>query len=332
MSRSATAACAAPEPAARCNRRRRGALALALPTKNGVGASCLALPSGTWVHMLDFLVHRLPALDAQQWRQRMLDGEVLDEQGQTLAPDAPYRPQSRLYYWRKLDFEHPVPFREQIVYQDDFLLVADKPHFLAVTPKGRHVQETLLVRLKRRTGIDSLAPMHRIDRETAGLVIFTLQPHTRAAYQDLLRLQQVHKTYEALTPWHASMEGRSWPFMANCRLLPSEHFMAMQCVDGPPNAQTEMSLLERRGPWARWRLHPITGRKHQLRAQLNALGMPILGDRIYPVLQPHPPLDAPADFSQPLQLLAKSVRFKDPLSGVWREFESTQTLQWPSPA
>ena len=296
-----------------------------LPTRDGVSASTVAAPTGPWATVLDFLAERIPAVAREDWAQRMARGEVLDAHGQPVPPDAPYRAQTRLHYWRSLPFEHRIPFEESIVFQDEFLVVADKPHFLPVTPKGRYLHETLLVRLKKRTGIDTLVPMHRIDRETAGLVVFTVQPHTRNAYQGLLRDLQVHKTYEAIAPWQ---EGLTWPQRRISRLAESPHFMAMHEVAGTPNAETLIEVLEVSGAAqrARYRLTPRTGQKHQLRAHLCALGLPIVGDQIYPHLHPALPPEQPPDFSQPLQLLAKSLRFTDPITGQLRAFESPRHL------
>lgn len=297
-----------------------------LPTRDGVSASTVATPCGPWTTMLGFLAERIPAVSRADWAERMNRGEVLDAQGQPVPANAPFKPQTRLHYWRSLPFEHRVPFEERIVFQDEWLLVADKPHFLPVTPKGRYVQETLLVRLKRRTGIETLVPMHRIDRETAGLVVFTIQPHTRHAYQSLLRDHQIDKVYEAIAPWRPEL---NWPVRRQSRLQESSaHFMAMEEVDGPPNADTliePIEVIEQRG-WARYRLRPRTGQKHQLRAHLCALGMPIVNDQIYPDLLPAPPSEVPPDFSSPLQLLARSLRFTDPITGQARHFESTLSL------
>ncbi len=296
-----------------------------LPTRDGVSASTVATPSGPWSTVLDFLAERIPAVSRQDWARRMGQGEVLDAQGQPVPPDARFRPQTRLHYWRSLPFEHPVPFEEAIVFQDEWLVVADKPHFLPVTPKGRYIQETLLVRLKRRTGIDTLAPMHRIDRETAGLVVFVIQPHTRHAYQSLLRDHQIDKVYEAIAAWRPEL---NWPLRRLSRLQESEaHFMAMQEVEGAPNADTLIEPIELLGDaWARYRLSPRTGQKHQLRAHLCALGMPILNDQIYPELLPAPAAHEAPDFSRPLQLLARSLRFTDPITGQQREFHSQRRL------
>lgn len=297
-----------------------------LPTRQGVSPSCVALPQGPWPTVLDFLCERLPAVSRADWVRRMTAGEVVTHLGVAIQPTQPYLPQTKLYYWRELPFEHPIPFDERVIYQDDWLVVADKPHFLPITPKGRYLHETLLVRLKRQLGIDTLVPAHRLDRETAGLVLFTVQPASRHAYQSLFRDRLVRKVYEAVAPYQA---GLPWPQWRRSRLQESERFMAMEEVPGEPNAHTWIDLTEVKGPWARYELRPITGQKHQLRAHMNALGLPLHGDRIYPVLQPAEPPDAPLDFSHPLKLLARELSFTDPISGEERRFTSQRTLPWP---
>jgi len=294
-----------------------------LPMKDGVSPSCVALPHGRWHTVLDFLAERIPAVTRDDWAARMQSGQVVDQQGQPVPFDARYSANAKLYYWRSLPFEHPVPFEEAVVFQDDYLVVADKPPFLPVTPKGRYLQETLLVRLKRKLGIATLVPMHRIDRETSGLVAFTIQPHTRDAYQALFRDKLVRKTYEAIAPLNAAL---NLPMRYRSRLKESAHFMAMHEVEGPANAETHIELIEARDGRGRYRLQPVTGQKHQLRAQLCALGIPILHDQIYPDLKPMAPLDEAPDFSQPLQLLAQSLSFTDPITGQPRDFHCGRSL------
>ena len=295
--------------------------------RDGVSASALACPAGPCHLVVDYLAERLPLVTREEWLARLARGEVFDERGQPLAPDAPYRGDGRrLYYYRMLGEEPEIPFAEHIVFQDDWLLVADKPHFLPVTPKGRYVQQTLLTRLKRRTGIATLTPIHRLDRETAGLTVFAIRPETRDAYQRLFRERAVEKIYEAVAP-APEVAGRplGFPLRYESRLVErSEAFMQMQEVPGEPNARTEIRLLARLpGGLAHYELRPETGRKHQLRAQMSALGLPIAGDRIYPLLQP---ATANEDFRAPLQLLARCLRFADPCTGQPREFLSGLTL------
>ncbi|RZL35180.1 MAG: pseudouridine synthase, partial [Rubrivivax sp.] len=215
--------------------------------------------------------------------------------------------------------EPVVPFAERIVFQDEHLLVADKPHFLPVTPSGLYARQTLMARLRHSTGLAHLVPVHRLDRETAGLVVFSIRPDERDAYHRLFRERAVEKVYDAIAPWS---EG-PWPRVVRHRLIEpdTEQFLQMQVVDGEPNAETRIDLVERlAGPHsglARYELRPHTGARHQLRAQMNALGLPLVGDRVYPVLQPH---ENPPRFDAPLQLIAREIAFIDPITGVSRRF------------
>lgn len=298
----------------------------ALPMLDGVSASALACPAGSWVLLLDFISERLPLVARADWAARMDGGEVLDEQARPLLAASPYRTGCRIYYYRRLAHEDEVPFHEEILFRDERLLVADKPHFLPVTPKGRYVQQTLLTRLKRSTGLTELVPVHRIDRETAGLVVFALRPQDRDAYQRLFRERTVEKVYEAIAPSpEQARQDLALPAIYRSRLQErAETFMQMEEVGGAPNAETAIALLERLpGGLARYELRPSTGQKHQLRAQLSALGLPIVGDRIYPRLLPE---QANPDYHSPLQLLAREIAFADPLDGSTRRFRSRRTL------
>lgn len=298
-----------------------------LPTKDGVGPSCVALPPGKWLTLIDFLDHRFPAIGRAEWTARMERGEVLSGSGDPLTPSYPYCPHARIFYYRSLPCEEGIPFEESLLYQDEHLVVVDKPHFLPVVPSGRYLRETLLVRMKRKLGIDTLSPIHRIDRETAGLVLLSVRPETRNHYQSLFRQRAVEKRYEALAPLRSD---RDFPLTYRSRLEESPAFMQMHEVPGEPNAETRIELLEARGAHARFQLFPVTGQKHQLRVHMAALGMPILNDRIYPVLLPEADSDGAAArlYETPLQLLAKSLSFADPVSGGERSFESRFALRW----
>lgn len=301
---------------------------LSMPgVRQGVSPSCVALPSGPWPLVIDFLAQRLSVLPKATWQERMAQGQVVDALGLPVPPEAPYRPNTKLYYWRSQPNEQAIPLQAKVLLQDELLVVADKPPFLPVIPSGRYVQETLLVRLRRELGIDALSPVHRIDMDTAGLVMFCVQPCRRDAYQALFRARQVEKCYEAIAPWH---EGLVLPITRLSRLSESAHFMVMQEVDGEPNAQTLIELAEARAEagLGRYRLKPLTGQRHQLRVHMNALGLPIVNDRIYPKLLPELPLEAPRDFSAPLQLLAQSLAFVDPVTHQPRRFVSERSLNW----
>ena len=302
-----------------------------IPTRHGVSASCVALATvkpgaSPWASVLDFLAHRLPTVGRAVWCQRLANGDVLDDNARALAPDAPYRGGSRLYYYRALETEVEVPFQATVLYQDAHLVVADKPHFLPVTPGGRYVQQSLLVRLKHSLGLEQLSPIHRIDRETAGLVLLAVQAQDRAAYQALFRERSVHKVYEAMAPFDASVP---LPQVRRSRIAEEDGaFFRMAEVAGEPNSETRIELLEQRGAWARYRLEPVSGKRHQLRVHMNALGLPIAGDQLYPRVLHGP--DATEDFSRPLQLLAQSLAFTDPVTGARRHFESARALGWPT--
>ncbi len=303
---------------------------LHLPARDGVSPSCVAVPAARWPTVLDFLSERLPALTRNEWLARLQDGQVLDEQGLALAPDTPCRAGQRLLYWRGWPDESAAPAGERVVFQDEWLVVADKPHFMPVTPSGRFVRRSLLVRLKHRLGIDTLSPIHRIDRDTAGLVVFAVQPHTRNAYQALFRERQVDKWYEAVAPRHASL---SLPRIHRSRLEPDPaRFFVSREVAGPPNSETHIEQLSVHGALALYRLRPVTGQRHQLRLHMNALGVPILGDAFYPqVLRA---AGEPDDERHPLQLLARRLAFDDLITGQRRTFESGRRLAalepgWP---
>ncbi len=301
--------------------------------RDGVSASRVATTPGPWSTVLAFLVHRLSTIPEAGWRERIGRGEVLDAQGQPVVADTPCVIHSTLWYWRTLEAPEPrIPFEVEVLHQDDLLLAVDKPHFLPMTPKGRYVQETLLVRLKRLTGIETLVPMHRLDRETAGIVLFSVRPETRHAYQSMFRDRVIHKVYEAVAPWSEAL-GAMLPLERRSRLAEREDaFMQMHEVPGEPNAVTHIALIERHGPLARYRLTPQTGQKHQLRVHLNALGVPIVGDRIYPVLQPDLAPGAEPDYAEPLRLLAREIAFTDPVTGQARHFASRRTLPLEAPA
>jgi len=302
------------------------------PMRDGVSASRVAVVPGPWHTVLDFLVHRLSTVSETGWRERLGRGDVLGAQGQPVAADTPCVIHGTLWYWRTLDAPEPrIPFEVEVLHQDRWLLAVDKPHFLPMTPKGRYVQETLLVRLKRLTGIETLVPMHRLDRETAGVVLFSVRPETRHAYQSMFRDRVIHKVYEAVAPWSDAL-ATTLPLERRSRLAEREEaFMQMHEVPGEPNAVTRIGLIERCGALARYRLTPQTGQKHQLRVHLNALGVPIVGDRIYPVLQPDLAPGTAPDYSEPLRLLAREIAFTDPVTGEARRFASRRTLSLSAP-
>jgi tRNA pseudouridine32 synthase/23S rRNA pseudouridine746 synthase len=290
-----------------------------LPLRDGVAPSYLWLPAGQWPDLLSFLVEQYPAIGEAIWLDRMARGEVVDGNGLALAAGSAYVEGSRIWYYRELDAETPIPFEEVLLFQDEHLLVVDKPHFLPMIPAGRFLHETLLVRLKKKYGLAQLTPVHRLDRETAGVVILSHRQESRGAYQSLFQHRKVSKVYEALA---APMPGRQFPFTYRSRMVEGTPFFRMQEEEGEPNSETEVDVIGPRGDAVLYRLSPHTGRKHQLRVHMAALGAPILNDPFYPVALPckHD------DFSAPLQLLARTITFTDPLTGLERHFSSERQL------
>lgn len=291
----------------------------------GVSASRVFLPADqSHVTLLDFFISQFPHINPSEWEQRFAEGLILDIEGTPQAANSPYQPNTHLQYFRRLAREPEIPFEERIVFQDEHILVADKPHFLPVTPSGLYLHQTLLNRLKKKTQIPTLSPIHRIDRDTAGLVIFSINPSERAQYQNLFRDRAVRKVYEAIAPSNSDLIGRLPMTYQSC-LQESEHFLQMCEVEGAPNADTLIELIETNGTWAKYRLTPGSGKKHQLRCHLNSLGIPIQHDQIYPVLTPYQEYDL--DFTKPLQLLAKEIAFEDPITRENRVFSSRQELE-----
>lgn len=290
-----------------------------LPMREGVSASRVNLPNGPWKTVGEYFSVRFPQVTRDSWQRRVNQGELVDERGQLIRLEHDYRSGGCIYYYRERAVETPIPLEETILFQNDELLVVDKPHFLPVTPGGRFLQETLLVRLKRRTGIETLTPIHRLDRETAGVMMISVNPLTRSVWQSLFRKKLVCKEYLALAGVNDELH---FPMIRESRLERDDQFFRMREVDGQPNSQTQISIIEQRGDHALYRLVPITGKMHQLRVHMNAVGLPIINDGFYPVALAAG-LD---DFTKPLKLLAKSITFIDPISGDDRQFTSSKAL------
>jgi tRNA pseudouridine32 synthase/23S rRNA pseudouridine746 synthase len=293
-----------------------------LPIRDGVAPSYLWITETCAGGMLRFLATRFPDVTAASWLERMARGDVVDAAGAPLGPDSAVQGGMRIWYYRELPAETPIPFAAQVLFQDAHLVVVDKPHFLPMIPSGRFLQETLLVRLKKTLALPHLTPIHRLDRETAGVVIFSHNPDTRGAYQSLFQKRAVRKTYEALA---APLPGCAFPFTYRSRMVDGDQFFVMREEEGEPNSETLVELIAQHGEVCHYRLHPHTGRKHQLRLHMASLGAPIQNDAFYPVALPC----KGDDFSAPLQLLARSIGFDDPLSGVSRTFFSQRTLALP---
>ena len=284
-------------------------------------ASTLYLPPGAWPTVLDCLCEHFSAIGREQWLDRIARGRVLDGSGQPIPLDLPYKEGLRIHYFREVPDEKPIPVIESILYADEHLVVADKPHFLPVTPAGEYVEQTLLRRLIRRLDNPHLVPLHRIDRHTAGLVLFSANPDSRSAYQSLFPTRQIEKRYEAIAP---ALPGLSFPRLHKSRLVEGEPFFRMQEGPGVSNTETAVEVKEKHGDLWRYALYPVTGKKHQLRVHMSALGAGICNDPFYPLVIK----DAIDDYANPLKLLAKGLRFTDPLNGLERVFESRIKLVW----
>jgi len=283
-------------------------------------ASTLQLPPGAWPTLLDGLCARFPQIERARWLERFARGRVQNSARQPLTAEAPYRVGATIHYFREVAEEPRIPFEETILQVDEHLVVADKPHFLPVAPAGVHVRETLLTRLVGRLGNRNLVPLHRIDRGTAGLVLFSANKDSRGAYQALFRERLIEKRYEAVAP---ALPELRFPLVRESRIMKSEPFFRMREGEGEANSRTRVEVLSSDGEWWRYALFPVSGRKHQLRVHMAGLGAPIRHDPYYPDLADQ----APDDYGRPLQLLARGLSFVDPLSGVQRTFESLRLLE-----
>ncbi|NYT60179.1 pseudouridine synthase [Alcaligenaceae bacterium] len=291
-----------------------------LPARDGVTPSRAYLPPGPWTLLRDFLFERFPHVPRDILLERLARGDIVDEAGVAQTADSQYQALGWLWYYREVPTETSVPFDLPVLFRDDYLVVVDKPHFLASIPGGRYLKETALVRLRQSLSLPELSPLHRLDRDTAGVLVFCADPESRGAYQTLFQTRAVHKEYEALAGVRADL---MFPLVHRSRVAQRAGHFTMQELAGEPNSETRIDLMEVQGGLGRYRLCPHTGRKHQLRVHMSALGLPIQNDGFYPVLQPYAQDD---DFSRPLQLLARSIEFTDPISGQPRRFESRRSL------
>ncbi|PPT64350.1 pseudouridylate synthase [Xanthomonas arboricola] len=286
------------------------------PILDGMAASQFQLPMGSWTTVLEALCACFPSVDAATWRDRFARGRVLDANAQVLDVSASYRLGAEIYYFREVADEPVVAAAETVVHADAHVVVACKPHFLPVVPAGVYVRETLLTRLVRRFDNPALVPLHRIDRDTAGLVLFSANPATRGIYQALFRERRIRKHYLAVAP---PLPGLTFPYVHRSRLEPGEPFFRMRESVGEPNSETVIDVVARGADTWTYRLEPVTGRKHQLRMHMASLGAPILHDRFYPELEDQ----RPDDPERPLQLFAHTLAFDDPITDEPRRFTAT---------
>ena len=266
--------------------------------------------------VLEYLIIKFPLIDAQVWQQRIADGKVHFHDGSLITPQSPFKPQQRVYYYREVESEPNIPFKETILFQDQHILVAYKPHFLAVTPGGIYVNECLQNRLRRSTGIESLQALHRLDRVTAGLVLFSVNSDTRNRYHQLFETRQIKKTYQAIAKVESAenLTGQEWE--VKNRIVQGEPRFRMRVTEGEANSHSMIRCLQQSTHNALFELNPVSGKTHQLRLHMQALGWPILNDKYYPKLQPL----SKDNYSTPLQLLAKELQFIDPVTQQPRHF------------
>ncbi|MFF4546265.1 RluA family pseudouridine synthase [Streptomyces sp. NPDC001406] len=299
-----------------------------LPQREGVDPVRVRLPmAGSWATVGEHLVERLSGAGPGVVEAMLDAGRIVGADGLAVAADAPYVPGMFVWFHRELAAEVPVPFPLTVVYRDAHVVVADKPHFLATTPRGSHVTETALARLRRELDLPQLSAAHRLDRLTAGLVLFTVRPTERGAYQTLFRDRLVRKEYEAVAPYDPAL---ALPRTVRSRIVKERGVMAAREVEGDPNAVTRVELIEHRAGdgLGHYRLTPDTGQTHQLRVHMNTLGVPILGDPLYPEVTAPVPA---GDFRRPLQLLARKLEFTDPVTGAEHRFTSGRVLEaWSS--
>lgn len=294
-----------------------------LPVRDGLGPARVRVEPGSQADtMLEYLAERFPGT-RQFWLTESLRGDVVDQHGRPVNAETPYRPGRLIYYYRHPSPEPVVPFELTVLHRDEQLVVVDKPHFLATIPRGQHVTETALVRARRQTGIMDLTPAHRLDRMTAGVLVFVVDPALRQPYQDLFAERQVSKTYEAIAPYNHRL---ATPVTVRSRIVKESGVMVAREVPGNPNSETHVDIMEVRDGYARYQLRPVTGKTHQLRLHMASLGVPITGDNYYPEYRPA----AHDDFGDPLRLLARELEFTDPVSGKRRCFRSSQRLSYPA--
>src|SRR5262245_35571522 len=268
--------------------------------------------------IFEYLLARFPQVSATIWRERVSRGLITLSDGTTLEEHSLYRHGITVFYRKEVPSE-PASLEEPlIVYRDDEILVVDKPHGIPVTPSGQYVERSLFIRLQTITGLPDLEPIHRLDRETAGLLLFTIKADARAHYHRLFAEGRIEREYVAVA--HVDSRPQETHWRIENRMEAGEPWYRQRIVEGQINSITEIELVNLRAGLGRFRLFPKTGKKHQLRVHMASIGCPIVGDPFYPAIREK------RDGDTPLQLLAKRLAFVDPLTGVARSFTSARTI------
>ena len=285
-------------------------------------------PSKVWLPkeslaktVYEFMVAKFPGISAEVWAKRFEEGKVFRKAGEAFDLQSPYEGDQHIFYYREVPSEKRIPFEEKIIFQDENILVVDKPHFLPVHPSGIYVNETLVNRLKKKTGILDLVVAHRLDRLTAGVILCIINKEKRGLFQQLFLDRKVQKTYLAVGTVPAEKQ-QEW-HLKNCLERVYENFL-MRVGEGDANSESFIRILEEKDDRALFELKPVTGKKHQLRVHMAHIGSGIENDPLYPEVQE----DREDDYSKPLQLLAKKLEFIDPVSGKAMVFESSQDLDF----
>lgn len=272
--------------------------------------------------IFEYLVVRFPHLSKDVLAKRIEEGKIFFSDKTPILLTTPYKYGVTLFYYRENPEEIKINFQEKIIFQNNEILVVDKPHFIPVTPSGKYVNECLLSRVIKKCQIKDLTPVHRLDKDTAGIIIFSKNKNTRSLYHKLFQNREISRKYYAVCEINTLVEQKEW--LVENRLTSSDPWYKMKIENGQVNAITYIKLLDIKDRKGLFFLEPRTGKKHQLRLHLSTLGFNIVNDPLYPEI-----VDK-KDSYPPMQLLAYSLSFYDPVSMKFFEFFSEQTLDWPA--